>query len=111
MEPQAYSAFADLLNKFHTATPPIQALWLLVGAATILGVAALALRTLRDIAAMRLAPRPEGPKGLLVYGVVRDEDGRWLVIRHGRAPQPLDRAGPPPELPDGSAGSGSAHSR
>ena len=27
MEPQ-YSAFADMLNKFHTAPMPIQALWL-----------------------------------------------------------------------------------
>ena len=104
MEPQAYSAFADLLNKFHTATPAIQALWLLVVPATVLGVAWLALRAVRDIAAS-LAPRA-GPssRSLLVYGIVQDADGRWHVIRHGHAPQPLDRRNPPPELlprPDG----------
>jgi hypothetical protein len=98
MEPQGYSAFADLLNKFHTATPPIQALWLLVTSATILGVTGLVLRTLRDIAAMRTPPRPEPSGSLLVYGVVQDEDGRWHVIRHGNPPQLLDRENPPREL-------------
>ncbi|RDI58057.1 hypothetical protein DES45_106371 [Microvirga subterranea] len=97
MEPQAYSAFADLLNKFHTSSEAIQALWLLLVPATILGIAWLVLRTLRDIAALRTPP-PEAPKSLLVYGVAQDEDGRWLVIRHGAEPIPLDRSNPPREL-------------
>lgn len=98
MEPQDYSAFADLLNKFHNAAPAIQALWLLVVPATILGVAWLALRAAREIAAS-LAPRAEPfPKNLLVYGVVQDEHGRWHVIRHGHPPQPVDWRNPPPGL-------------
>lgn len=98
MEPQDYSAFADLLNKFHTAAPAIQALWILAVPATILGVSWLALRALRDIAAAKAPALPEASGSLLVYGVVQDEHGQWLVIRHGRAPQPLDWTNPPPEL-------------
>jgi hypothetical protein len=98
MEPQDYSAFADLLNKFHTATPLIQALWLLVVSAMILGVTGLAMRTLRDIAAMRTPSRRETSKSLLVYGVVQDEKGQWHVIRHGAEPKPLDWTNPPREL-------------
>ena len=97
MEPP-YSAFADLLNKFHTATPTIQALWLLVVPATVLGVTWLVMRTLREIAAAKAPAQQGGPRSLLVYGVVQDEGGGWHVIRHGHAPQPLDWSNPPREL-------------
>ncbi|MCB5175229.1 hypothetical protein [Microvirga lenta] len=86
------------MNKFHTAIPPIQALWLVAGAATVLGVAWLLTRTLREI--MAPAARPPRPEAgdLLVYGVVQDEHGQWHVIRHGHAPQPVDWTNPPREL-------------
>ena len=95
---QPYSGFADLLNKFHTATPMIQALWLLVVPATVLGVTWLVMRGLREIAAAKAPVQPGGPESLLVYGVVQDAGGRWHVIRHGQAPQPLDWSNPPREL-------------
>ena len=36
MEP--YSAWADWLNKFHTASETIQALWIVASAVTVIGV-------------------------------------------------------------------------
>jgi len=98
MEPQAYSAFADLLNKFHTATPATQALWLLVVPATVLGSVWLVMRGLRDIAAA--ARRPDrAAQDRLVCGIVQDGQGRLHVIRHGSEPQPLDGRDLPRELP------------
>jgi hypothetical protein len=38
MDP-SYSAFADWLSKVHTAPPLIQALWILAGPATLVGIA------------------------------------------------------------------------
>jgi hypothetical protein len=35
-----YSVAADLLDKFHTSSEPIQALWILATVVTVLGVAA-----------------------------------------------------------------------
>ena len=43
---QPYSAWADWLNKFHTSSEWIQALWLVTGATTVLGVTWLAMRGL-----------------------------------------------------------------
>jgi hypothetical protein len=57
---QPYSVWADLLNKFHTSSDIIQALWLVAVPVTLLGVTGLVMRGLRDIAlAVRVrAPRP-----------------------------------------------------
>lgn len=52
---------------------------------------------LLDIAVAMQRPRPESQRPL-VYGVVQDQDGQCHVIRHGRAPKPLDWRNPPPEL-------------
>jgi hypothetical protein len=89
--------WADLLNKFHTSSGPIRALWLLVAPLMVVGVTWLVMRGMRDIA-VAIHPQPEIPKSLLVYGVVQDPDGQWHVIRHGHAPKPLDWTNPPPEL-------------
>lgn len=91
---QPYSVWADLLNKFHTSSELIQALWLVAVPVTLLGTTWLVMRTLRDIALATRLPRSE-TRSLLVYGVVQDAGGRWHVIRHGHAPTPLDRQSPP----------------
>ena len=46
---QPYSAWADWLNKFHTSSEWIQALWLVTGATTVLGVTWLVMRGLCEI--------------------------------------------------------------
>lgn len=94
---QPYSVWADLLNKFHTSSDAIQALWLVAVPGLVLGVTWLVLRTLRDIALAMRRPRSE-TRSLLVYGVVQDASGQWHVIRHGHEPKPLDWTNPPREL-------------
>jgi hypothetical protein len=95
MEPQ-YSAFADLLNKFHTSSDLIQALWLVAVPVTVVGVTWCLTRLLCDIAVAAMRPRRES-RNVLVYDVVQDAGGQWQVIRHGHAPKPLDWTNPPPE--------------
>jgi hypothetical protein len=94
---QPYSVWADLLNKFHTSSEPIQMLWLLVVLLMVVGVTWCLTRLLRDIAVAAMRPRRES-RNVLVYGVVQDAGGQWQVIRHGHAPKPLDWTNPPPEL-------------
>jgi hypothetical protein len=97
---QPYSAFADLLSKFHTAAIEIRALWLFIVLMLGLGMTWLVMRGLRDVAvAMRRERRPrQEATGLLLYGVVQDRDGNWHVVRLGCEPQPVDLKNPPPEL-------------
>ncbi|UVF18643.1 hypothetical protein HPT29_019450 [Microvirga terrae] len=97
---QPYSAFADWLSKFHAAPGPIQALWLVAGPATILGLAWFVLRGMREIVGVALRGRlARGAwRGRLVYGVYQDDRGRWMVYWHGRQPEPVDWENPPPEL-------------
>ena len=94
---QPYSVWADLLNKFHTASELVQVLWLVAVPVTMLGMTWLAMRGVRDIAVAMRRPRPE-TRSLLVYGVAQDASGRWHVIRHGNEPMPLDWQNPPREL-------------
>jgi hypothetical protein len=47
MEP--YSAWADWLNKFHTASEGIQALWIVAGAVTVLGVTWVVMRGVVEV--------------------------------------------------------------
>ncbi len=54
MDP-SYSAFADWLSKVHTAPPLIQALWILAGPATLVG-----LRSPGGLRSMRSTARPRG---------------------------------------------------
>jgi hypothetical protein len=54
------------------------------------------LRALSDL--IGLARRERRWRGHLVYGVYQDGQGRWMVYRHGRKPQEIDWANPPPEL-------------
>ncbi len=62
---QPYSFLADGLSKFHMASEPIQALWILAGVATILGVTWLTARAAVEIARIRhhsrLAPASPRP--------------------------------------------------
>ena len=94
---QSYSVWADLLDKFHTSSDPVQALWLAAVPTLVLGVTWLVMRGLRDIVVAMRRPRSESGR-LPVYDVVQDQDGQWQVIRHGREPKPLDWRNPPPEL-------------
>ena len=81
---QPYSPWADWLSKFHTWPESIQALWLVAVPLTVLGVAWLVMRGLRD-----LIPLARRERGLLVYGIYRDKQGRWMVYRHGSEPQEI----------------------
>ncbi|MCB5174369.1 hypothetical protein [Microvirga lenta] len=99
---QPYSVWADLLNKFHTSSDAIQALWLVAVPGMVLGVTWLVVRGLRDIVRAIRRPRPE-TWSLLVYGVVQDATGQWHVIRQGDEPRPLDWRNPPRELVGGVA--------
>jgi hypothetical protein len=96
---QPYSPFADWLSKFHAWSEPIQALWLIAIPVTVLGLAWIVLRGLRDFVGLARRERGRsGWRGHLVYGVYQDPEGRWMVYWHGRAPQPVDWENPPPEL-------------
>ena len=77
-----YSLWADWLSKFHTWPESIQALWLVAGSVTLLGVSGLALRAIREIVALAAGPRQAA--GSLVYGVFQDRRGRWMVYLQGR---------------------------
>ncbi|MBM6595845.1 hypothetical protein [Microvirga pudoricolor] len=72
MEP--YSAWADALSKFHTASEPIQALCIVALAATIIGVTWCMARVLRDVV------RALAGQGA-AYVIALDGQGRWVVRR------------------------------
>ena len=75
-----YSAWADLLSKFQGSPPWIQALWLVLVAAVALG----AMWCVTDVLKHALAAFcRRWPRGRLVYGLVEDGDGRWLVYADG----------------------------
>src|SRR3954463_588381 len=80
-----YSPFADWLSKFHTASEPIQALWILAIVAVALGIVwALTLPLRVWLAGLRERVERRGAEGgELVYGVYRDRSGRWLVYAEG----------------------------
>ena len=82
MEP-SYSVVADALSKFHTAPDWIQALWLVLGSATVLGCAFCGLEAVRAVAG--LFARPGGRRGVPLYAVYEDEDGRLMLYAHGTA--------------------------
>ena len=95
-----YSLWADWLSKFHLWPESIQALWLVAGAVTLVGVTAVVAWTLREIVGLLPGRGRAEPVqgGELVYGVYRDRRGRWMVYRHGREVRELDWTDPPPEL-------------
>jgi hypothetical protein len=96
---QPYSAWADWLSKFQASPESIQALWLVAMPATLLGLAWIVLRGIREIVGLTRGERGHsGWRGQLVYGVYQDSQGRWMVYWHGRAPQAVDWENPPPEL-------------
>ncbi|WP_262030275.1 hypothetical protein [Microvirga sp. Mcv34] len=113
---QPYSLWADWLSKFHTWPEFIQALWLVAIPVTVLGLAWLALRGIRDLI-VSLSRRDHGAsddhgeppghsewrghgewRGHLIYGVYQDPQGRWMVYWHGRQSEEVDWENPPPEL-------------
>jgi hypothetical protein len=82
MENPPYSPFADWLSKFHMASEPIQALWIVALAVVALGFCWSLAAPFRLWLAGR---RPwRGPGGELIYGVYRDPDGRFFVVCDGR---------------------------
>jgi hypothetical protein len=85
MEPQTYSAFADLLSKFHTSSEWIQALWLIMVPAAVFSLAMSAVSLVRAILAA-LPMRRREPSGELIYSIYRDRQGGLLVYRHDRIP-------------------------
>jgi hypothetical protein len=77
-----YSFWADLLSKFQGATPWIQALWLVLAA----GVMVCAVWAAADIfKCTATGVRRRRAKARLVYGLVQDEQGQWLVCIEGEA--------------------------
>ena len=76
-----YSAWADLLSKFQGSPPWIQALWLVLTAGVALG----AMWCVADVVKHTVATLARRPRGRVVYGLVQDEDGRWVVWVEGEA--------------------------
>ena len=77
-----YSFWADVLSKFQGATPWIQGLWLVL----LAGVTVAAVWCLTDFAKHAVAAfRRPRTRGTLVYSLVQDADGRWLVCIEGEA--------------------------
>jgi hypothetical protein len=94
MDP-SYSAFADWLSKVHTAPPLIQALWILAGPATVVGVTACIAWAAREIAAIRAgARRAAEPEGIWLHAVDRTPEGRRMLPSRGRARELEDRSPP-----------------
>lgn len=77
---QPYSAFADLLSKFHTSSEWIQALWLIAVPATVLGLARCVADVLKAALTRRSPPPPPVVQGLLTH-----RDGHWLLGEGGEA--------------------------
>ncbi len=96
---QPYSAWADWLDKFHTASELIQALWLLSMPLTLLGVTYLVVRLLRETL---IARQQREPCGRLLCGVYEDSQGRLLVYRETEAATTLkpSPSNPPTSSPD-----------
>ena len=80
MEP-SYSAFADLLNKFHTASPAIQALWLVVVGLVAGHAASVAGRVLAE--ALRLLDRRWARRDRTTGVLFQGPDGRWMLHADG----------------------------
>lgn len=89
---QPYSVVADWLSKFHAWPELIQTLWLVAIPVTVLGVTWLTMRGVTGIVSI-LARRCW--RGHLIYGIYQDEDGRWMLHRHGHPPQAIDGSHPP----------------
>ncbi|MBZ6076118.1 hypothetical protein [Microvirga puerhi] len=80
----SYSVIADVLNKFHTSSDAIQALWLIAMAVTVLGIASLVTQVLREaLRSRRPAEQRRAFEGELLYGLYRDPQGQVLLYRHG----------------------------
>ena len=90
---QPYSAWADWLDKFHTSSELIQALWLLVVPLTLLGATWLVLRGIRDI--LRLSHQHRGD---LAGGVYRNGRGRTVIDWTGGPRREIAWENPSPEL-------------
>jgi hypothetical protein len=83
MEGADYSAFADLLSKFHTSSASIQALWLLVVLATVVGVPGCIAWSVTEIVRTLTGRRTGGvPIDLLLAGEGPDLRARRIWFRH-----------------------------
>jgi hypothetical protein len=80
-----YSPFADWLSKFHMASEPIQALWILALTLMVLAICWSLTAPLR----LWLTRRERSvPQGELVLGVFREPNGRLVVHGDGHARAP-----------------------
>jgi hypothetical protein len=91
-----YSPFADWLSKFHTASEPIQALWIVALSATVLGVTWIVMRGLREMVRVVVGRhRIDGIFSNAVHEscrelpVYRDENG-FGIIPAPSAPQRVE---------------------
>jgi hypothetical protein len=78
-----YSVWADVLDKFHTSSDWIQALWLMVSPVTVLGVTWLFVRGVRETVSL-LRDRRE-PCGHSIHAAYEEPRGSCLFLarRHG----------------------------
>jgi hypothetical protein len=85
------------LNKFHSATPAIQALWLVVILLTVRHLASVIGRIL-ETALRILALRAERPNPA-EYAIYREPNGRWMLSIRGQrrelSPEDVARLAPP----------------
>jgi hypothetical protein len=85
---QPYSAWADALSKFHTASEPIQALCILALSVTVLGVTGLVTWGIRDIAcALLMRGAGRRPRTILAPDgqgrvIVRAQEEPALIEQH-----------------------------
>ncbi|MBZ6074905.1 hypothetical protein [Microvirga puerhi] len=92
---QPYSLAADWLSKFHTAPELIQALWIIAIPVTVLGLAWIVMRGLREIV---LAARGEGRARPWPPARTRYPDGDGLPILTPPPSSPILSRGSTPFL-------------
>ncbi len=80
---QPYNAFADWLSKFHTASEPIQALWIVALAAVAIAFIWSITVPFRLRLARRDGERPHLAHGELVCGLYRNDEGRLMFYADG----------------------------
>ena len=106
MDP-SYSVFADLLAKFQSSPEWIKALWLVTGAAMMVGVSRSVADVLKALIAAVAPRRDVAP--LIDLPPPVEADAQWLASRNGELW--LMWLPAPPLSPRGAAGEPGTHIR
>jgi len=90
-----YSVLADMLNKFHTSTPLIQALWIILLSLVLLGLGwyfkeiciAFANSIEKTVATFANRGRPAGES---IYTIHRNDADEWVVYYNNPTPTQIE---------------------